>query len=162
MKWNQKGGFYFAWCSNTIPSREEPKPLSLSLGDSAKPVIFPSLDKIDRKTSCLRSCHTVLWPISELQTGCPVAADCSVNSEPSSAGEDPMSNHISLESSDRMAGSTHCGESHLRVTFLWACGLVGAWDVLTAPVFEVGEQLMFEPPGLAMWSNIWFSCFWNI
>lgn len=109
--------------------------------------------KLTRSLFLLRSCHTVVWPINELLTGCPV------NPELSSAGEDTMSDFMSLERqwrNVRIYERTIC-VSHFfdRVASSHVCRfLVGAWHMLDSVHLRNEGDGSCLITTLAVWSNI--------
>lgn len=92
----------------------------------------------------------LVWPISEVLTGCPEAPDGSANPEFSSAGKDSMSKYINLEcqwqngKNPQTAGRTICASdlfdpvAAFHVRFWWGPGMC-----LTVP-FEMGRCLVFD------------------
>lgn len=144
MKWNKKRGSYFATCWNTIPSRGSPHSFPWHWAILLNQLYDHHVMKLTGDV-CLRSCHTELWLTGDLLTWCPVATDCSMNPEPSSAGEEALSNYISLECQWRDGRIQNCWESHLCVLFLWACGCfprvsVSVWSLGCAQPLKWGGR----------------------
>lgn len=116
----------------------------------------------------LCSCHTVVRPVSELLTGCPVAPDFSVNSEVNSTGEDGMSNYISLECLRQnsriheLLAEPFLGHVSLTLWLLSMC--VNFWlepgMCLTVVTFETRRRLIFDHCACRLIKYAVSLCFW--
>lgn len=118
-------------------------------GQSAKPTLWPPRDETDWEILSSFLPHRAL---AHWRTANSVSCSHRLFYEPWTellAGEEAMSNDISLECQWRDGRIQNCWESHLCVLFPWACGCfprvsVSVWSLRCAQPLKWGEELVFD------------------